>query len=197
MNRSIITRAAGAVALATLLTGCFDMDVDIEVLGADEALMTTTVVLDRNTFMMLQAGGGDSDFCGPTSEITEEADTVTCVDTERGSFAEVFDADEEDEPQPTVEAVSPGVYRIGLPTGEINDQLSMGGAGDNAQARAMIESLFAGRTMTVGITGKEILETNMELSEDGKTARLVISFDDVLAGTIEVPDESYAVVRVE
>ena len=71
------------------------------------------------------------------------------------------------------------------------------GPDEDEEAAAMLKQLFAGHTITMTVRGSEVVETNMTTAEDGKSATIVIPFDDLLAGSADVPDEAYAVVKAE
>jgi hypothetical protein len=45
------------------------------------------------------------------------------------------------------------------------------------------------------ISGKQITDTNMTLTDDRKAAEIVIPFIDLINGTLELPEELYATVR--
>ncbi|MNL71800.1 hypothetical protein D3C87_1970130 [compost metagenome] len=63
------------------------------------------------------------------------------------------------------------------------------------QTRQMVEAFFADRTMTIVISGAEIVETNMTLSADKTRAEQVIPMLDLINGAAGLPEELYAVVR--
>lgn len=57
-----------------------------------------------------------------------------------------------------------------------------------------MKQFFEGHAITLRITGKEILDTNMTKSANG--AEVVIPFLDLINGTINLPPELYATVKV-
>jgi hypothetical protein len=65
----------------------------------------------------------------------------------------------------------------------------------DAETRQMMEAFFSGHTITIQVSGREVVETNMDVV-DGK-AQKVVPILDLINGTAELPDELYAVVRAE
>lgn len=196
MTLSQIVRALGGLVLATALSGCFDVAVDVAILGADSAKVTTAFNFDKQTYDMMMAQGGQGDFCGTKSKVTVNADNVTCVDVTEGDFATVFKPTGNGEPQPVVTNVGPGLYKVTLPTGTISEQLSGQGISDDPKTAEVIKSMFAGRHIKVQISGGEIVDTNMTKSADGKSAGLDIPFEGLFDGSFKMPNESYAVVKI-
>jgi hypothetical protein len=47
----------------------------------------------------------------------------------------------------------------------------------------------------VRVLGRQLVETNMTPTADGRGAELVFPFTDLIEGTLDVPDEIFAVVR--
>lgn len=196
MNSSFLVRAGGALLLAVGLSGCIDMSFDVEVLGDNMAKATVVTAMDKSLYDQTKDSNGD--FCEEgTFELTDAA--ATCTEIHEGDFEAVFNPDggsPGDEPQPTIATVSPGVYRVTFPTGSIKEQFA-GNPDEDEEAAAMLKQLFAGHTITMTVRGSEVVETNMTKAEDGKSATIVIPFDDLLAGSSDVPDEAYAVVKAE
>ena len=62
--------------------------------------------------------------------------------------------------------------------------------------KAMMQQFFEGHAITIRIKGKEVIDTNMTKAGDGKSAEIVIPFLDLINGTVELPPELYATVKV-
>jgi hypothetical protein len=58
----------------------------------------------------------------------------------------------------------------------------------------MLQQMFEGRYLTLRFGGSEVIETNMD-DAGGGYAEKKMSFLDLINGTIELPEELYAVVR--
>jgi hypothetical protein len=222
MTIKILGRLAGVATLTLALAGCIDMTMDLDVQSDTTAKSTVTTTMGKDFYPMVKAGqeskgagsttetaDASSGFCDePNAQLTENADgSATCVETSEGAFADL--KLNEDGDGPTFTVVSPGVVRVAFNTAEMKGDLAAstsgeaaGGApGDNAdkemdeQTKAMMAAFFTGHTLTMRIHGKEITDTNMELSGDKTTAEKVIPFLDLINGTADLPDELYAVVR--
>jgi hypothetical protein len=61
----------------------------------------------------------------------------------------------------------------------------------------MVDAFFTGHNITVRFAGKEVVETNMTLSADKTAAEQILPFVDIINGTTDLPDELYAIVRVD
>jgi len=204
-----LARAAGALVLAAGLAGCMDVTMDIEVVDTDNARATRTIAMERDMYMMMdQMGqqmaegaegmpGGDMDFCEDDDEVVMGDDTVTCVNTVEGSFAEVLEEGmgegSGDEPQPTIVAEGNGLVRVTYPTGAMAEDMAEDDA--DPQAMMMMNQMFEGKTMTLSVTGGEVVETNMTRSDDGMSARLEIPMLDMMTGEAKLPKQAFAVVR--
>src|SRR5690606_25143842 len=88
----------------------------------------------------------------------------------------------------------PGLVRVALPTADMKAEL---GAEDDMdeETRQMVEAFFAGRTMTIAVSGAAVVESNMTLSGDRTRAEQVIPMLDLINGATALPDELFAVVR--
>jgi len=202
MNFQTFGRLAGAITIAIGLSGCLDMTMDLELLSETAGKSTVTSVMGADIYPMVKAGAsGESSgegFCEEeNSVLTENADgSATCVQVTEGTFAEIME-DEEDGISFTV--VSPGVVRVALATEKMKGDLAASTGGEEAmdeETKAMMATFFEGHTITMRFRGREVTDTNMTVSADGTTAEQVIPFLDLINGTVELPDELYAVIRV-
>lgn len=196
MYLSTLTRAAGAVVLALGLTGCIDVEMNVDVLGEDLGRVTTTISIDQSMYEMSRQGKGTEGFCDDDSDVSIVGDKAICVDVIEGDFATLMEAADSDQgPEPTISVISPGMVRVTFPTGTLVNEIA-GGKLDDEATKEMIGAMFAGHAITVSVSGHEIVETNMALADDKRSASIVIEFDDLIAGTAQVADESFAVVKL-
>lgn len=197
MSVKLFGKLAVAGLLAAGLVGCIDVNIDVAITSPSTAKATMTQVMSADVYSMVKmsAESGqeqDDSFCAEGT-LTENGDgSATCIITEEGEFA-ALDLGQ-DEGGMTFTQASPGLVRVALPTAEMQAEL---GAEDDMdeQTRQMVEAFFEGRTMTIGISGAEITETNMTLSADGTRAEQVIDMLDLINGDAGLPDELFAVVR--
>jgi hypothetical protein len=191
-------RLFGAGALALALAGCFDMTMELEVLDDASARTTTIQTMPAEIYSLIAslppAQTGGQGFCtdGKGALVTNPDGSATCTETTTGSFAELEAADRQDSFD--IAAVSPGTVRLTFRNRSVTDEIE-GQVGADPQVRALVLPMFEGRNMTVRVLGRQLIDTNMTPTADGRGAELVIPFTDLIEGTLDVPDEIFAVVR--
>lgn len=191
----------GKLAATTLLTaglaGCIDVNIDVAITSPTTAKATMTQVMNADVYGMVKMsaegeGAQEDGFCAEGT-LNENADgSATCVIVEEGNFADLDLG--QDEGGMTFTEAGPGLVRVALPTADIQAEL---GAEDDMdeETRQMVEAFFEGRTMTIAISGAEVVDTNMTRTADGKRAEQVIPLLDLINGAANLPAEIYAVVR--
>lgn len=204
MSMHIIGRLAGALAMTIGLAGCIDMTMEMEIQSETNGKATVTSTMGPDVYPMVKANAGnetaDSEgFCDKEKGVlTENPDGgATCVEVTEGTFAELTEGEDDGA---TFTVVSPGLVRVAFKTEDMKGDLAAStGGGDEAmddETKAMMAQFFEGHTLTIRIKGKEVTDTNMTLSADKTGAETVIPFLDLINGTVELPDELYAVVKV-
>lgn len=199
MSVNIFTKIAASATLALALAGCVDVSIDIAVTGKDMAKVTTVQVMTADVYSMVKMSAesgetSDGAFCDE-GELVENADgSATCTLVEEGSFAKLSMAPKDGEGGMTFTEAGPGLVRVALPTADMKTELGADEEMDE-QTRQMATAFFEGHSVTISVTGAEIVETNMTRSADGKKASHEIPLLDLINGTLELPDELFAVVR--
>lgn len=202
MIAKALGKLAGTFLLGLGLTGCIDADVDVELTSATTARATITQIMGADFYAMIKmnaeetadAGAAtDDQFCAQGA-LTENNDgTATCVINEVGRFADLTLGSKN---KTVVFApVGRGLVRVSLPTERMKEEIGADEAMDD-ETKKMVEAFFAGRGVTIRFSGLEITDTNMTLSNEGRTAQEKINFLDLLRGEADLPEELYAVVRV-
>ena len=197
MAFKLISRIAGILALTAGLAGCMDVTMEIDVLTETTGKATTTSVMGADIYAMMKSGAAsenaDEGFCKEEgATLTENADgSATCVLVAEGPFAEL-NAEEGKDDGAKFEVVSPGVVKVSFSTEDMKGEL--GTEGQDEETKAMMVQFFEGHAITIRIKGKEILDTNM--TKTGNSAEIVIPFLDLINGTVELPPELYATVKV-
>lgn len=197
MSVKLFGKLAAAALLAAGLAGCIDVNVDVAITSPTTARATMVQVMGADIYSMVKMSaesGQDQGegFCDQGT-LTENGDgSATCTITEEGRFADLDLG--QDEGGMTFTEAGPGLVRVALPTADMQAEL---GAEDNMdeQTRQMVEAFFEGRTMTIAVSGAEIVETNMTVSADRTRAEQVIDMLDLINGDASLPDELFAVVR--
>lgn len=187
------------IAIASLgLTACIDANIEVAVLGENLGEARTTISMDTQFYEIGKAQNGSDDFCGEDEGVFEANDTVvTCTTILSGDFAALMEeVGENDGPEPTITLVSPGLVRVTFPTGSLAEEIGAGDFVDDEETKQMVLGMFEGRAITLVVSGGAIVDTNMTVSADGQSASIVIPFTQLILGTLDLPDESFAVVQL-
>lgn len=197
MNFFQIGKLAGVVAMAVGLAGCVDMTQDIRITSTTTAKATITTTMSADVYPMIKAGmaGEDADpFCEEAgATLTENADgSATCVVVSEGNFDDLNLDNEDGGGKPVFTANADGTVRIAVPTKDMVGEL--GSDELDAQTKAMLQQMFEGRYLTLRFGGAALVETNMD-DVGGGYAEKKMPFLELINGTIELPEELYAVVR--
>ncbi len=195
MKISNIAKAAAALLITAGLAGCFDIKFDVAVLDTDKASVTIETTLPKELVNLADIESGNSEFCDPENELIENETSFTCIEKIEGTFAEVFEAGDPNEPKPTIEIVGPRQVKVSFPAGTLKETMS-GQTGDDEQALAMMKQMFAGHAITIRIGGGKIIDTNMTKNDAGDTAEYVLPFSDIIEGVADIPEQVYAVVQL-
>ena len=180
-----------AVGLAIALSGCIDMDMDTAILGPDQARLSGHIEVSREMFDMM---GGEADFCpaeeGGTLELTDTL--ARCNMLLEGTFAEVFTENDDGSPSPTATDRGDGTVRVTFPMGDMTSDMDEMTA--DPQMAAMFRPMVEGHSISISVSGAEIVSTNGTLSDDGR--RAVISFElvELFEDQPDVPEVFEAVV---
>lgn len=198
MKFASLGRIAGVLALTAGLAGCMDITMEIDVLSETTARATTTSVMGADFYAMAKAGMASSDdadegFCEEEgATLTENDDgSATCVMSVEGAFDELNLDEGED--GITFTTVSPGVVRVAFETADMKNEI--GADAEDEETQAMMQAFFEGHAITIRVRGADIIETNMSEVDNGRAAEQVIPFLDLLNGTVDLPEELFAVVR--
>ncbi len=188
-----LARLAGTFLIVGGLAACVDISMELQVLDEQNARGTTSISMDREFYDMAEQQGGN-EFCKDEGTLTITENSVTCVTTEEGAYADLLEGGEEGEPTPTITNVGPGLVRVTYPTASLVEDFAEDSS--DPETMAMMQQFFEGRTLTMKISGGQIVESNMDIAEDGMSASTVISLLGLISGEIELPDESFAVVKL-
>lgn len=176
------------VGAALALSGCFDMEMDITVLGPDQVRLGGFMQVNRD---MLDMMGGADEFCGEEDGELELTDTTArCSFFEEGTVEELFEGDPE---APTFTDLGDGTVRVSMPLEEFTGEMDE--FADDPAAMAMFRPMMEGHGMTFRISGAEIITTNGTISEDGTSASISFGLTDMMQEGFEIPDAFEAVVR--
>ena len=218
MRLQRLARLAGALGVLSGLAGCMDVAVDVKVKNMAEAEAVMTQTISAQFYPTIKASmGADAGtpnalcarFNGGT--LTENADgSATCTIVSEGGFANFSvdnGADKIDFTTP-----GPGLVRVAFPSRELTDGVMQATSkanhhgipaedananGASSEMKQEMLTYFAGHFLTITFSGGEITDTNMTLAADRQSAFEKIPFVDLINGTTRLPDEIYAVVRLD
>jgi hypothetical protein len=187
-----LTLKATFLGAALALSGCIDVDLDTRILGPDEANVTGFMTIER---AMLDMMGGADEFCpadeGGTIDLSDT--TARCNLDRSGTFAEIFEPDPDGVPSPTAENLGDGTVRVTFPLGAMT--------ADTDEMRsdpgmvAMFLPMLEGHSITMRISGAQIVSSNGDIAADGTSASITFGLADLLQDDFEVPEVFEAVVR--
>lgn len=181
-----------AVGLALALSGCIDVEMDSAILGPDQARVTGHIEVNRGMFEMM---GGAEEFCpadeGGTIEMLDDA--ARCNILMEGTFEEVFAENEDGSPSPTATDRGDGTVHVTFPLGDLTGDMDEMRA-DPAMA-AMFRPMLEGHSVSLSISGAQIVSSNGTVSADGRRATISFALTDILDDTADIPEIFEAVVR--
>ncbi|MBF0679573.1 MAG: hypothetical protein IR164_11625 [Devosia sp.] len=198
MKVQLIAKLATVSVMALTLAGCIDVEMEVALSSDATARATTTQIVSAEFYEMVSmsddegAEDGEEAFCAEGT-ITETDDGgAICVEIKEGPFADLAEGDDDNGMVFTAEG--PNLVRVTLPMNGIEQEVGAGEEMDE-ETRAMMTAMFEGRTITLSISGEEILETNMDKSSDGKSATVVLDFMDIFDGKTGLEADLFALVR--
>ncbi|MCL1630213.1 hypothetical protein M3N55_15960 [Roseibaca sp. V10] len=163
------------------LTACIEVDMNVEILGEDEARVTGYMQIQRQMYEM---SGQDASFCdaedGGTFVLTDTH--ARCQIDKTGSFAEIMDdggADGPQDMQAQLVHLDSNRVRALLPLSALSGQME--DMASDPQAMAMARQMMAGLSIGFSVSGDSIESTTGTMSDDGKTATVTLGLDDLLA----------------
>lgn len=173
---------------ALALTACVEVDMNVEVLGADEARVTGYMQMNRQMFEM---SGQDASFCaekdGGTFVLTETH--ARCNIDKTGPFSQLMQDGSiggADNIQVTLVHLDGNRVQTSMPFSAIAGQAeAMSG---DPQSLAMAKQMLAGLSISFSVTGASIESTTGALSEDGTTATVTLTVDDLIAPQAPLQD---------
>lgn len=176
---------------ALALTACVEVDMNVEVLGEDEARVTGYMQMQRQMFEM---SGQDTSFCDEDGGTFVLTDThARCEIDKTGTFAEILDdggAGSPQDMQAQLVHLDSNRVRALMPLSAMSGQ--MDDMASDPQAMAMAQQMLAGLSVTFSVSGESIDSTTGTLSEDGTTASVTLVLDDLL--TPEAPLQDFETI---
>ena len=190
-----------APALALSLAGCFNADVDIDILSANSAHVIAVQTMTAEAYAALAVQRGAADTANPAlTWFCEDGDLSTapngdalCTYETRGRFRQ-FVVDDVDTGL-TFKRLASDLVRVDIPVAAIIRQFETGPL-PGQQTDPMFAALFRNKTIGLKIGGGLIIASNLTIAEDEMSASTKLKFTDVLARSPSIPEAYYAVVRL-
>ena len=196
MTLKSILRLSAALLMTTTLVACFDVDQKVSV-DKGEMNYQAEIRIDAKLAALTDKKDG---LCGNLSEggspsiklqISEAVagGNVVCTLSARGpidQFAD-FASGDQDNSLLKVSRAAEGAWRIDS-SFDMKDK-----AGANPMMEGMMQAMLAGRNLSWTVSVPKVLETNGQLSQDGKT----VSWTAPLAAAYKAKQSFYVVFKAE
>lgn len=195
MNMRHLPRLAAALLATVALAGCLDIEQKILV-EKGELAYTAEIRVDAKLASMSEKKGG---FCGEFGSLGGEAvlvqvnqtmtgGNVVCTLSAKGPLEKfaTFAAGEKETPLVSVSRASEGAWRI-------DSSFDLKSKAGESGMDGMMEAMLAGRTLSWTVQVPKVLETNGQLSQDGKA----ITWSVPLASAYKQKQSFYVIFKAE
>ena len=175
------------------LAGCFDADMTFTVNDDDTATMMAVMSMGPEMYGMIASSGEDPCEEG-VGEVQADGGyicTIEETDTLDNIVADLKQAQEGQEgPMDlaegfTLERLDGGLVKVAFDLASLGEGAAEAGM-DPAMMGSMMQA-FEGHGMTITVVGKEILDTNGTLSDDGKSATMHIPLTAIMTQDATLP----------
>ncbi len=173
-----------SLVAALPLAACFDAEMTLTFPDADtaEATMVMTASAD---FYEMSASSGEP-FCDEGVEEALGDGSHSCTQTFTGTIDEAVNDPDIGEGM-TIERRDGGLLFVSFDLTEITSDIVPPEEAGGEEMVAMMAEAFAGHGITMNVAGKEIVETNGVVSDDGATASFQIPLDAMVLGEVDLP----------
>ncbi len=186
------------------LSACFDADLDFVVHDDETATMSAHMLLGPEMYGMIAQSGQDP--CEEGVGTTNADGTFSCRVEETDTIDNLIAEIENGQKNAAQGGVNPnqGVslermegpfVRLVFDLAELKKVAAESGA--DPSMMGMLQQAFQGHRIHMTITGKDIVETNGQLSADGRTAEITIPLRALIEPDASLPDQFVTVVRTE
>lgn len=177
--------SAFSLALIVPLAACFDVEMSVNVVD-DTTAEATMVMTASPEFYAMMTSDGEA-FCEGEETALDDG-SHTCTETYSGTIEDVLGNPDIGEGV-TFERRDGGLVFVSFDLGDLSNEVAPPGeaGADDEDMRQMMQAAFVGHQIKLNVSGSEIVETNGTLSDDGKTAQLVIPLETMLDETNDLP----------
>ncbi len=174
------------------LAACFDAEMTLTFPDGDSAEATMVMIASAD-FYEMSATGGEA-FCEDGVEEALEGGSYSCTETFAGTIDEAISNPDIGEGM-TIERRDGGLLFVSFDLSEITSDIVPPEEAGGEEMLAMMAEAFQGHAITMNVGGSEIVETNGEVSPDGKMARFAIPLTAMMTGEIDLPASFDVLVR--
>ncbi|MCK0139693.1 hypothetical protein [Aliiroseovarius sp. F47248L] len=186
------------------LSACFDADLDFVVHDDETATMSAHMLLGPEMYGMIAQSGQDPceegvgkvNADGTFSCRVEKTDTIDnlIAEIETGKQNAASGGVNHNQGV-TVERMDGPYVKLLFDLAELKQAAAESGA--DASMMGMLQQAFQGHRIRMKITGKDIVETNGMLSDDGRTAEIIIPLRALIEPDTNLPDQFVTIVQTE
>lgn len=180
-----------SLAFVVPLAACFDAELSIDFPAENEAVATMVMVASPEFYAM--AASGDEPFCDGEETLNEAGDHV-CTETVSGTIDEVVNDPDIGEGM-TIERRVGGLIYVAFDLSDLTEDISPPEEEGSEEMINMMRAAFEGHSITLRLSGAEVIETNGTISDDGTTATYAIPLGILFDGTAELPATFNALIR--
>jgi len=179
------------IILALPLAACFDAELSLDFPGEDRA-EATMVMIASPDFYALATSTGEA-FCEGEESMREDGRHL-CTETKGGTIDEVMN-DPDVGTGLVIERRDGGLLYVAIDLGDLTDDIAPAEEDGGDEMIAMMREAFEGHSITLNISGAEIIETNGTVSADGTTATYGIPLAIALDGGGDLPETFNVLLR--
>lgn len=175
------------------LAACFDAEMSIN-FPDDNTAEGTMVMTASSEFYQMSLQSGEP-FCDGGIEAELDDGSHSCTHNFSGTIDEAINDPDIGEGM-TIERRDGGLLFVSFDLNDMTADLTSTTEQEGGEEMVqMMVAAFEGHAITLHIGGGEIVETNGELSEDGKSASFRIPLDVVITGDADLPQSFDVLVR--
>lgn len=174
------------------LAACFDAEMSLKFPDDNTAEATMVMTAGADFYQMATANGDP--FCDGGVEAELADGSHSCTETFSGTIDEAMNNPDIGEGM-TIEKRDGGQIYVAWELSTLTEDIVPPDQEGSDEMKDMLIAAFEGHAITLKVSGAKIIETNGEVSEDGKTVTFRIPLEATLKGGPELPKSFEALVQ--
>ena len=166
------------------LAACFDAEMSLSFPDEDTAEGTMVMTASADFYEMAVSSGDP--FCDTGVEAQLEDGSHTCTETFSGTIDEALNDPDIGEGM-TIERRDGGLLFVSWDLSTLTEDIVPAEEEGAEEMVDMMVAAFEGHAITLHVSGADIVETNGEMSADGKTSTFSIPLDTMIKGAADLP----------